>query len=89
MIYRTIYKGWEGLGLDYKPNVGDNGVHASASPFEALAERMNWLKVEPEKVYNVKTVTKTTFSSLYAVFFSPHSLVCIEGKIYTDISILI
>merc|ERR1712167_132128 len=24
-------------------NVGDNGVHASASPFEALAERNNWL----------------------------------------------
>mmetsp|Transcript_33561 Transcript_33561/g.76412 ORF Transcript_33561/g.76412 Transcript_33561/m.76412 type:complete len:160 (-) Transcript_33561:9-488(-) len=23
-------------------NTGDNGVHASASPFEALAERMNW-----------------------------------------------
>lgn len=26
--------------------VGDNGVHASASPFEALAERMNWLGVK-------------------------------------------
>ena len=24
-------------------NVGDNGVHASASPFEGMAERMNWL----------------------------------------------
>merc|ERR1711916_249593 len=23
--------------------MGDNGVHASASPFEALAERVNWL----------------------------------------------
>ena len=22
---------------------GDNGVHASASPFEGIAERMNWL----------------------------------------------
>ena len=22
----------------------DNGVHASASPFEGLAERMNWLE---------------------------------------------
>ena len=29
------------------PNTGDNGVHASASPFEGLAERMNWLKVSP------------------------------------------
>ena len=34
---------WESLGLGGVPNVGDNGVHASASPFEALAERMNWL----------------------------------------------
>eukprot|EP01059_Diplonema_ambulator_P013493 TRINITY_DN23_c0_g1_i1.p1 TRINITY_DN23_c0_g1~~TRINITY_DN23_c0_g1_i1.p1 ORF type:complete len:432 (+),score=199.31 TRINITY_DN23_c0_g1_i1:110-1405(+) len=34
---------WEKLGLKEAPNVGDNGVHASASPFEGLAERMNWL----------------------------------------------
>jgi len=38
-----IYKQWKGLGLKELPNVGDNGVHASASPFEAMAERMNWL----------------------------------------------
>jgi hypothetical protein len=31
------------LGLAASPDTGDNGVHASASPFEALAERMNWL----------------------------------------------
>ena len=34
---------WQELGLAAEPNVGDNGVHASASPFEALAERLNWL----------------------------------------------
>lgn len=34
---------WEQLGLQAKPNVGDNGMHASASPFEAFAERNNWL----------------------------------------------
>jgi len=33
---------WEALGLAAAPDVGDNGVHASASPFEALAERLNW-----------------------------------------------
>jgi nucleoside diphosphate kinase len=38
-----IYSNWEGLGLKSCPNTGDNGVHASASPFEALAERCNWL----------------------------------------------
>jgi len=34
---------WEELGLKEKPNVGDNGMHASASPFEGFAERNNWL----------------------------------------------
>ena len=28
-------------------------ITASASPFEGLAERMNWLKVAPEKVREV------------------------------------
>jgi len=36
---------WKELGLTSEPNVGDNGVHASASPFEAFAERNNWLKI--------------------------------------------
>jgi len=35
---------WEELGLPAKPDVGDNGVHASASPLEAMAERSNWLQ---------------------------------------------
>ncbi len=39
-----FYKNWEENGLPAKPNVGDNSVHASASPFEALAERMNWIR---------------------------------------------
>ena len=39
----TLMSGWEGLGLAAAPNTGDNGVHASASPFEGLAERTNWL----------------------------------------------
>jgi len=38
-----VFADWEALGLKSKPDVGDNGVHASASPFEALAERNNWL----------------------------------------------
>jgi len=36
---------WKELGLDSEPNTGDNGVHASASPFEGLAERCNWVSV--------------------------------------------
>merc|ERR1712072_177196 len=40
---------YKALGLTEEPNVGDNGVHASASPFEGLAERMNWLDASLEK----------------------------------------
>jgi len=41
---RRIYENYQSLDLPGQPNTGDNGVHASASPFEALAERANWLK---------------------------------------------
>lgn len=44
-IRRTILDQYRKLGLQSKPDTGDNGVHASASPFEALAERVNWLGV--------------------------------------------
>jgi hypothetical protein len=49
-IRRTILDNFKALGLKSKPNTGDNGVHASASPFEGLAERVNWLgkKVEDD-----------------------------------------
>jgi len=40
-----ILQRWESLGLASKPNVGDNGVHGSASPFEGVAERLNWMGV--------------------------------------------
>jgi hypothetical protein len=42
-IRNTILKKWKELGLTSEPNKGDNGVHASASPFEGLAEKINWL----------------------------------------------
>ena len=34
---------YQALGIESKPFTGENGVHASASPLEGLAERMNWL----------------------------------------------
>ena len=34
---------WEELGLSGPCDVGDNAVHGSASPFEAMIERCNWL----------------------------------------------
>eukprot|EP00529_Nitzschia_sp_RCC80_P024374 CAMPEP_0113495430 /NCGR_PEP_ID=MMETSP0014_2-20120614/29607_1 /TAXON_ID=2857 /ORGANISM="Nitzschia sp." /LENGTH=453 /DNA_ID=CAMNT_0000389331 /DNA_START=89 /DNA_END=1450 /DNA_ORIENTATION=- /assembly_acc=CAM_ASM_000159 len=44
-IRRLIYDKWNELGLTSVPDNGDNGVHASASPFEGLAERMNFLNL--------------------------------------------
>ena len=42
----TIYADWKSLGLTSVPTIGENGVHASASPLEGLAERANWLKAD-------------------------------------------
>ena len=41
----SIYTEWQTLGLSEVPDTGNNGVHASASPFEGFAERVNWLKI--------------------------------------------
>jgi len=46
-LRRSIFNDWKKLGLATEPNVGDNGVHASASPFEALCERLNWVGESP------------------------------------------
>merc|ERR1719197_1175128 len=43
------YKDWQNLGLASQPNTGENCVHASASPFEALCERMNWLGYKADR----------------------------------------
>merc|ERR1712194_18797 len=42
-IRKLILESYKELGLTSVPNKGDNGVHASASPFEGLAEKCNWL----------------------------------------------
>lgn len=42
-LRKLILDSWEDLGLSSAPNKGDNGVHASASPWEGCAEKMNWL----------------------------------------------
>lgn len=39
-----VLKKWAELKLKAEPDTGNNVVHASASPFEALLERMNWLQ---------------------------------------------
>lgn len=45
-IRHDIFLKWSSLGLAAEPDTGDNGVHASASPFEGLVEKGNWLGVK-------------------------------------------
>ncbi len=47
-LRRLALERWEALGLPFAPDTTENAVHASASPFEGLAERMNWLEAEPK-----------------------------------------
>lgn len=42
-IRSTLLRQWDAIGLEFAPNVSDNGIHASAGPLEGLAERMIWL----------------------------------------------
>jgi hypothetical protein len=55
-LRRTILDQYKTLGLASQPDKGDNGVHASASPFEGCAEQMNWLGKAVEEVPFGKTL---------------------------------
>eukprot|EP00759_Apiculatamorpha_spiralis_P002071 PhF_6_TR10777/c1_g1_i3/m.17303 len=41
-IRGTIMHDWQALGLKAQPNMGENGIHASAGPLEGLHERCVW-----------------------------------------------
>mmetsp|Transcript_3841 Transcript_3841/g.4436 ORF Transcript_3841/g.4436 Transcript_3841/m.4436 type:complete len:381 (+) Transcript_3841:30-1172(+) len=79
-IRRQILDQYKTLGLSTKPNTGDNGVHASASSFEALAERVNWLGAtvksdEFGRGLIAKKVSEETISK-----WSADSQVTVEGE---------
>ena len=79
-IRRTILDSYKQLGLKSKPNTGDNGVHASASPFEALAERANWLGASIEDDSFGKGLTAAGISSETINEWSGDSQVKVEGE---------
>jgi len=55
-LRRIILDDYKKLGLAERPFTGKNGVHASASPFEAMAERANWLGADISKDVYGKTM---------------------------------
>mmetsp|Transcript_3757 Transcript_3757/g.5421 ORF Transcript_3757/g.5421 Transcript_3757/m.5421 type:complete len:402 (-) Transcript_3757:185-1390(-) len=79
-IRRTILDEYKSLGLKTKPNTGDNGVHASASPFEALAERANWLGASIEGDLYGKGLLAAKVPKSKIEEWSGDSQVSVEGE---------
>jgi len=77
---RTILDNYKELGLTTMPNTGDNGVHASASPFEALAERVNWLGAKIETDAYGKGLLAAKVSKETTMEWSGDSQVSVEGE---------
>ena len=71
---------YKSLGLKTKPNTGDNGVHASASPFEALAERANWLGASIEGDLYGKGLLAAKVPKSKIEEWSGDSQVSVEGE---------
>jgi len=70
---------WQDLGLKAVPNVSDNGVHASASPFEGFAERNNWLGISVKDDVFGKQLLSTGMSESMVKEWSVDPQVAIEG----------
>jgi hypothetical protein len=68
------------LGLDTKPDTGNNGVHASASPLEGLAERMNWLGVALEDDDFGKALLAKGVSSHTILQWAADAQVTVKGE---------
>eukprot|EP00746_Dinoflagellata_sp_MGD_P140364 gnl/MRDRNA2_/MRDRNA2_73621_c0_seq2.p1 gnl/MRDRNA2_/MRDRNA2_73621_c0~~gnl/MRDRNA2_/MRDRNA2_73621_c0_seq2.p1 ORF type:complete len:328 (+),score=90.47 gnl/MRDRNA2_/MRDRNA2_73621_c0_seq2:96-1079(+) len=69
---------WKELGLKAQPDVGDNGMHASASPFEAFAERNNWLSKPIQEDQFGKLMLQTGLSEAMIKAWSVDPQVSIE-----------
>ena len=79
-VRRAIYDQWQKLGLPAKPDTGDNGVHASASPFEAMAERANWLGADVSKDAFGKGMLAAGVSSKDISTWSADCQVSVDGE---------
>jgi nucleoside diphosphate kinase len=79
-LRRAIYDKWEALGLKACPDVGENGMHGSASPFEAMAERLNWLGETLEKDKFAKTLTAAGVSKKIVADWTKDPQVTVPGQ---------
>jgi len=79
-LRREIFNNWKALDLTAEPNVGDNGVHASASPFEALAERLNWMGASLETDPFGKAMLASGIPKQTVLYWTKDPQVEFEGK---------
>jgi nucleoside diphosphate kinase len=79
-LRRDIYDKWQTLGLTACPDVGENGMHGSASPFEAMAERMNWLGETLEKDKFAKTLSAAGVKKTLIADWTKDPQVSIAGQ---------
>merc|ERR1712187_658933 len=75
-----ILRDWKELGLPGEPNVGDNGVHASASPFEGMSERMNWLEARCSSDSFCKALVKAGVKEATIKYWNQDPQVKIDGS---------
>ena len=48
-IRNRLFAEYSSFGLQFRPTMSDNGVHASAGPIEGMRERMVWAGIAPEE----------------------------------------
>jgi UMP-CMP kinase len=75
-----ILANWKELGLTTVPNMGDNGVHASAGPVEGLKERMVWLSNTMETDPAGRAMIKAGVSPALLEAWCSNSVCEIAGK---------
>jgi hypothetical protein len=78
-VRREILDNYMVLGLETKPNTGDNGVHSSASPFEAMSEQANWLGTSIESDPFGKGLLAAGIPKATIVEWAQDSQVSVEG----------
>jgi len=76
-----ILQKWKDLGLPAEPDVGDNGVHGSASPLEGLAERANWLATPvAEDTFGARLVKAGLTEDLIKAWCKDPQVTTADGK---------
>jgi nucleoside diphosphate kinase len=79
-LRKDIYTAWKVHGLKSEPNVGDNGMHGSASPFEAMAERLNWVGASLETDPFGKAMLEAGIPKKTVLEWTKDPQVTFEGK---------